>query len=116
MGDNKSQDMLVGQVADYGETSPRVSRQCLAPFADIYKIPHYCHPINHVMITQLCMASLGSTFGYTNLEKEYSLGEHQSPPRMIPGIELSGNFDNWAVFLDSKTQKERKAFIRLRNI
>jgi hypothetical protein len=128
VGDNKSHDMFVGRIADYGPTSPRISRRCLTEFSNCTQGNHLCRIMNSSIIERLSMGALGCVYGsyldaddadsrVRQLQADRSAGVFESRQLRLPGIPPSVNFEGWIRVLDRQsTLVQRRNYIRLRKL
>lgn len=63
IGDNLSNDALSQRVADYGPTSPRLSRRCLCLPQEAENPIHCCHKLPGFLVNKLSMGALGVGYG-----------------------------------------------------
>jgi hypothetical protein len=114
VGDNKSQDTLGGRVADYGETTPRLSRRCLTEFGRSANSLHSCVPVCAAAIECLTMGALSCVYGVQTLGREEC---NQGGYLRFPTITLSSNFDLWKNYLASiRTKAHRDLYKRARKM
>lgn len=127
VGDNKSHDMFVARIADYGSTTPRISRRCMTEFGNSTESNHSCKIQNSTLIERLSMGALGCVYGsyreaddsdqrVQQLQTDRSAGVFESRELRIPGIAPSLNFERWMGLLERQNSGHRKKFVRLRKL
>ena len=128
VGDNKSNDMFSARVADYGPTSPRLSRRCMTEYTRSNDSHHPCSLLNSSLIERLTMGALGCVYGsyleaddqdqrVRQLQANQSAGAFESRDLRIPSVPPSQNFDRWTRLLDSKvTVTERRRYVKFRKL
>jgi hypothetical protein len=62
-GDNLSQNLLCGKIANTGPTSVRMSRCCLTPFVNCDAVPHKCVRFPTSLERKLTVAALSCLYG-----------------------------------------------------
>jgi hypothetical protein len=117
LGDNKSHDTLTSRMADYGRTTPRLSRRCLTEFARGADSVHVCCPVSTKTIEYLSMAALGCTYGVRSLPNSVEDENTNARYLRFASIPISEQFEHWVEFLKTlPTKNIKQKYIRIRKL